>query len=265
MGASVRRHLELLISYFGNYAKARVEYRGDFFVGLATSVVATLFSFGFLLVLFTRIPRLAGWSLEQALFLYGFGLIPFGLFNVFSPNIYEFGNNYIIEGKFDRVLLRPVSSLFQVMFEAFRLESLQEVATGILAIWWAGRRMNYAWTAGDLATLAVFGVCGALIYISFFMLLSCASFWFEDRIGLHPPVWNLIAFGRYPLSVYSQWIQFVLSWLVPFAFASFYPSAHLLGRHELRDFAPLAPVVAAACLGLLVFTWNRGLRQYSST
>ena len=36
-----------------------------------------------------------------------------------------------------------------------------------------------------------------------FLLLSTFSFWFEDRIGVHPPVWNLIAFGRYPLSIYS--------------------------------------------------------------
>ena len=261
----MRRHLELLGSYFKNYAKARVEYRGDFFVGLGTSILATLFSFGFLLVLFTRVPALAGWSLEQALFLYGFGLIPFGLFNVFSPNIYEFGNNYIIEGKFDRVLLRPVSSLFQVLFEAFRLESLQEVVTGSLAIWWATRRMGFQWTAADFGLLVLFGLSGAVIYICFFMLLSCASFWFEDRVGIHAPVWNLIAFGRYPLSAYSQWIQFLLSWLVPFAFASFYPSAHLLGRHELRDWAPAAPLMAAACCALLVLSWNRGVREYSST
>jgi ABC-2 type transport system permease protein len=261
----VRRHLLLLGHYFAQYAKVRLSYRGDFFIGLGTSMLATIFSFGFLLVLFSKIPQLAGWRLEEAVFLYGFGLIPFGLFNVLSLNIYEFGNTYIIEGKFDRVLLRPLSSLYQVLFEAFRVESLQEVATGTFAMWWATRRMGFAWTAGDAVLLALFALSGAVIYVSFFMMLSCVSFWFEDRIGVHPPVWNLIAFGRYPLSVYSQWVQFLLSWLIPFAFASFYPSAHLLGRHELRDFAPLAPVVAAACFGLLLLAWNRGLRQYSST
>ena len=32
------------------------------------------------------------------------------------------------------MLLRPVSTLFQVIFEKFRLESLQEVVTGIAAV-----------------------------------------------------------------------------------------------------------------------------------
>jgi ABC-2 type transport system permease protein len=255
----------LLRAYFAQYVKVRVAYRGDFLIGLATSMLATAFGFGFLLILFSKIPRLAGWTFQEALFLYGFGLIPFGLFNVLSLNIYEFGNNYIIEGKFDRVLLRPISSLFQVLFEAFRIESLHEVLIGALAVGWASRHLGLHWTFPGVALSILFALCGAVIYVSVFTLLSCVSFWYEDRFGVHPPVYNLIAFGRYPLSIYSQLIQFLLSWIIPFAFASFYPSARLLGRQDVHNLALLAPVVAAAFLSLLLFTWNRGLRQYSST
>lgn len=259
------RHFHLLAAYFAQYLKMRVAYRGDFMIGLATSMLATAFGFGFLLILFSKIPRLAGWSFQEALFLYGFGLIPFGLFNVLSLNIYEFGNTYIIEGKFDRVLLRPISSLFQVLFEAFRIESLHEVVIGTIAVWWASRRLGIHWTVPGLMLFVLFAVCGGVIYVSVFTLLSCVSFWYEDRIGVHPPVYNLIAFGRYPLNIYSQLIQFLLSWIIPFAFASFYPSARLVGRPEMGHLALLAPLVAAAFLSLLLFIWNRGLRQYSST
>ncbi len=261
----MRRHLGLLMAYFAQYVKVRVSYRADFLIGLAASIAATLCAFGFLLVLFSRIPRLAGWRFEEALFLYGFALIPFGLFNVFSMNIYEFGNNFIIEGKFDRVLLRPVASLFQVLFETFRIESFHEVITGLLAVAWASRRLGLVWSPADLALLVVFSLCGGVIYISIFLLLSCVSFWYEDRLGVHPPVYNLIAFGRYPLTIYNQLVQFLLSWVIPFAFASFYPTVRLLGRGEMRNVALLAPVVAAACFALMMFTWSRGLRQYSST
>lgn len=262
---SARRHLGLFGAYLVQYAKVRLAYRADFFIGLATSLAATVFAFGFLFVLFTKIPQLAGWRFEEVLFLYGFSLIPFGLFNVVSMNIYEFSNEYIIEGKFDRVLLRPVGTLFQVIFEAFRIESLHEVLTGLVAIAWASHRMGLEWSAGEVALLAVFGLCGAVIYISVFVMLTSASFWFEDRIGIIPPVWNLIAFGRYPLSIYSPFIRFVLSWIIPFGFASFYPTVRLLGRSEFRELAPLVPVVAAAFLALMLLVWNRGVRQYSST
>lgn len=265
LGADIWRHIVLLGEYFSQYAKVRLSYRGDFFISLAASVAATIFSLGFIILLFQKIPSLAGWSLAEVVFLYGFSQIPYGLFNVLSLNLYEFGNQYIMEGKFDRVLLRPISSLFQVLFEVFRLESIQEIVTGTFLVWWSSRHLGIHWTIGGIAELVFWALCGGAIYVSFFLLLSTVSFWFEDRIGVHPPFWNLIAFGRYPLSIYSGFIQFVLSWIIPFGFASFYPSVRLLGRPDFARYAPLVPVVAAICLSVAIFSWNLGTRHYSST
>ncbi len=260
-----RKHAGLLGDYFAQYAKVRLGYRGDFLISIATSFAATIFSLAFVVVLFSKIPRLAGWRFEEVLFLYGFAMIPYGLFNIFSLNIYEFSNTYIIEGQFDRVLLRPISSLFQILFEAFRLESLQEVITGFFAVAWASARLGLSWTFGNVALLLFWAACGGVIYISFFLLLSTLSFWFEDRIGVHPPVWNLIAFGRYPLTLYSPFIRFTLSWIIPFGFATFYPSVRLLGRPEFRSYAPLIPLVAGGCMAITLAAWRLGTRHYSST
>jgi ABC-2 type transport system permease protein len=265
LAASARRHALLLFDYFTQYAKVRVSYRGDFFISLGTSFAATIFALGFVIVLFQKVPQLAGWTLPEEVFLYGFSLIPYGLFNVLSLNLYDFGNNYIIEGKFDRVLLRPVSSLFQVLFEAFRIESTQEIATGIFCIWWASHRLGVHWTPLKFAMLVFFGLCAGVIYVSIFLLLSTVSFWFEDRIGVHPPVWNVIAFGRYPLSIYSGAVQFFLCWIIPFGLASFYPSVRLLGRAVTPEYVAYVPVVAAAFLTIAILTWNFGTRHYSST
>jgi len=261
----MKRHLGLFFAYFLQYAKVRLSYRLDFLLGVATSMAATVFAFGFVYVLFTRVPRLSGWSFEEMLFLYGFSLVPYGLFNIISLNLYDFGNNYVIEGKFDRVLLRPVGSLFQVVFEAFRVESLHEVLTGLAAMAWASQRMQFTWSALDIFLLAFFGVCGAVIYFAVFLMLVSVTFWLEDRIGIAPPVWNLIAFGRYPLSIYSTAIQFLLSWIVPFGFATFYPTVRLLHRTEFYIYAWLIPVVAAVFLALAFAVWNRGVRNYAST
>src|SRR5271154_5789625 len=235
----IQRHLALLSAYFSQYAKVRVSYRGDFLISLATSIAATAFSLGFVIVLFQKAPQLKGWRFEEVLFLYGFSMIPYGLFNVLSLNLYDFGNTYIMEGKFDRVLLRPISSLFQVLFEVFRIESLQEVATGLYCMGWAAHRLGISWTFGKIALLCFFGLCAAVIYISIFVMLTTVSFRFEDRVGVHPPVWNVIAFGRYPLTIYNGAVQFILCWVIPFGLASFYPSVRLLGRTVNPQYAPL--------------------------
>jgi ABC-2 type transport system permease protein len=262
---AVKRHALLFADYFAQYAKVRVSYRGDFFVSLATSFAATVFSLLFVVTLFNKVSTIGGWRFEEILFLYGFSLIPYGFFNIISLNLYEFGNNYIIEGKFDRVLLRPVSSLFQVLFETFRIESIQEIATGTYCMVHASHRLGIPWTPIRLATLLFFGICASIIYVSVFLMLTTVSFWFEDRIGVHPPVWNMMAFGRYPLTIYSPVVQFFLCWIIPFGLASFYPSVRMLGRTVSPAYAPLVPVVAAVFLTVAISLWNIGTRHYSST
>jgi len=262
---SLRRHARLFALYFSQYAKARLEYRADFFSSVLASFLGTAAAFGFLLIVFSRVPTVQGWSFPEMVFLYGFSLIPLGLFNVFSWNLYLFADRYLIEGRFDRVLLRPVSSVFQVLFESFRLESLQETLTGIAAVVWAVHRMGVRYGAIDLLLFAAWAVCGAVIYLAIFVALTATSFWIEDRVGISPPVFNLMQFGRYPLTIYDGWVRFTLSFVIPFAFASFYPTARFLHHPEfLREFWAV-PFVAAVTLAFSLTLWRSGVARYHST
>jgi ABC-2 type transport system permease protein len=259
------RHLRLLAMYFLQYAKARLEYRADFFSSVLASFLGTAAAFSFLLILFSRVPPLKDWKFEELVFLYGFSLVPFGIFNVLSWNLYFFPDRYLIEGRFDRVLLRPVSSVFQVLFESFRLESLQETVVGIAAVAWASRRLGLAWDAFDVLLFAVWALCGAAIYLAIFVALTATSFWIEDRIGISPPVFNLMQFGRYPLTIYDAWVRFSLSFVIPFAFASFYPTARFLRRTEFSTEFWAVPIVAAVTLTLALSLWRAGVKRYHST
>jgi ABC-2 type transport system permease protein len=261
----LRKLLIILWEYLGQYAKGRMAYKADFFIASFASILATVAGYGFVLILFSRIPQLRGWKFEEVLFIYGFSLIPMGLFNVVSLNLYDFGEIYIVEGKFDRVLLRPIHSLFQILFESFRLESIQEIVAGLAAVVYCIGKLHISLSPVNLLLFPVLVFCGAVIYICIFVIISSVNFWFEDRIGLAPPVFNMIAFGRYPITIYNPVIQFLLSWIIPFAFASFYPTVRYLGRMEFRTEFYLVPVVAAALVAIALFVWERGVLQYKST
>jgi ABC-2 type transport system permease protein len=264
-GIGVRKLLIIFWQYLGQYAKTRMAYKSDFFIASFANILATVAGYGFVLVLFGRIPQLKGWKFEEVLFVYGFSLIPMGVFNIVSLNLYDFGEIYIVEGKFDRVLLRPIHSLFQILFENFRLESMQEIFTGLAAVLYCAGRLNIPPTLGNLILFPVLVFCGAVIYTCIFVMISSVNFWLEDRIGLAPPVFNMIAFGRYPMTIYNAAIQFLLSWIIPFAFASFYPTVRYLGRTEFRREFYLVPVVAAVLTALALFIWERGVLEYKST
>ena len=261
----MRRYFNLLIHYFGQYAKARMAYKSDFFISIITTLVATAFGLAVVFLLFRRAPEIAGWTFPEILFLYGFGLIPLSLFNLLSVNLYYFGEVYIVEGKFDRVLLRPVNSLFQVMSEQFRLESIGDTMIGLAIVLYSSNQLGLRYGLIDWSFLVVAAICGLLIYISIFLMLTCVSFWVEDRVGVIPPVYNMMAFGRYPLSIYSPAIQFLLSWIIPFGFAAFYHASSLLGREEHIDYVLYMPFVTVVFLVLALALWNQGVQNYSST
>jgi len=262
---TLTRLASILVHYFGQYVKSRLAYKGDFFIAVLTSFSATVGSFGFLYILFHRVNSLQGWKFEELIFIYGFSLTCLGFFNVLSLNLYEFGERYIMEGRFDQVLLRPLPSLFQILFEAFRVESFQEVLTGLALVAYASWKLQLHLAPTLIILFPLMVACGVVIYLSVFTILTSMSFWFEDRIGITPPVYNMIPFGRYPTTIYNVFLQFLLSWIVPFAFASFYPTALFLNRGEFRVYFYLVPWVALAFGSLALLIWNRGARNYQST
>ncbi len=103
-----------------------------------------------------------------------------------------------------------------------------------------------------------------MILLSVFIVLSSLSFHFEDRVGVAPPFYNLIMFGRYPVTIFNAVLQFILSWVIPFAFIAFYPATRFLGRAEFIAYCYATPVVALFCFFVANLAWGYGVRHYAS-
>lgn len=261
----MRRYAALFAQYALQYAKVRMEYRWDFLISVLTMTLATVFGLAVVFLVFGPARSINGWSFDELLFLYGFSLLPMALFNVFSPNLYQFSDTYLIQGKFDRVLLRPLHPLFQILCEQLRIEALGDAVLGLVVMAAAAPRLSVSLTAGMVAFLLVGVLCGALLYTAVFVMLASVSFWHEDKVGVMPPVYNLIAFGRYPLDLYNGFIRILLSWVVPFGFATFYPAAAFLRPEVYHVYAWLLPAVTALFCAAAVWVWNRGALNYTST
>jgi len=259
------RQLSIVAAYFAQFLKMRLSYRVDFLVDLGANLFAIAVQLTTLAVLFSKVPALKGWSFEQVLFIYGFSLLPLGLFNLISINIYRFADHFIIEGNLDRVLLRPVNPLAQVLFESFNLSGLNEMFLGTGIMVYAAGQLGLRFDLLDVAVFAVVVPSAAVIYVAVFLALAAVSFWHEDRMGLAPPVYNLIRFARYPLTIYGRGVQVFLTFVLPFAWVAYMPAAWFVGGPEIQRWALLTPLVAFLALSLSYTIWRTGLRRYAST
>ena len=261
----MRRTAALMMAYFAQFLKMRLAYRVDFFVDLGANMFALGVQLTTLAVLFSKVDALRGWSFDQVLFIYGFSLLPLGLFNLVSINLYRFADRYLVEGNLDRVLLRPVNPLAQVLCESFNVSGLNEIVLGAGILAYAGARLHLAPAPLDIAVGLVLVPSAACIYLAVFLGIASVSFWHEDRMGLAPPVYNVIRFARYPLTIYGRGVQIFLVFVLPFAWVAFMPATWYVGDTSVRSWALLTPLVAMIALGVAVTIWRAGLRRYAST
>jgi len=259
------RQTTIIGAYFAQFLKTRLAYRVDFMVDLGANLFAIGVQLATLTVLFSKVTALKGWSFEQVLFIYGFSLLPLGLFNLVSVNLYRFAERYIAEGNLDRVLLRPLNPLAQVLFESFNVSGLNELVLGVGIMVYAGMQLGLALDALDVLVLLVIVPSAAAVYLAVFLGLTAVSFWHEDRMGLTPPVYNIIRFARYPLTIYGRGVQLFLTFVLPFAWVAYMPATWFVGGPDVRNWALLTPLVALLVLVLAYGIWRAGLRRYSST
>ncbi|MFD0961337.1 ABC transporter permease [Paenibacillus chungangensis] len=257
------RYASLFAEYLKNYAKTRLTYRADFWIEVISDLLFQIMNLIFILVVFQHTPSLGGWSQDEVVFVYGFFMIPYGIFSTFF-GIWNFSERYVVKGEMDRVLTRPAHSLFQVLLENVDPPSLMGSAVGasIMAICWS--RLDLPFHVMDLLMLVLFVIGAVLIYGGIYTALSAISFYSDSPTGIVPLIYNIQNYGRYPVNIYNKAIRFMLTWLLPFAFVGVIPASYFLEKKadDLSNLAMLTPV-----MGLVVFTlglalWNHGVKRY---
>src|SRR5690242_10448456 len=113
--------------------RGQMQYRVSFGLAALSSTVVTLIEFGAIMVLFSRVPRIAGWSLWEAALLYALAETSFSTAEFFGSAFDDFQLR-ISEGTFDRVLTRPLGTFFQVLAEELALRRLGRVLQGLLVL-----------------------------------------------------------------------------------------------------------------------------------
>ncbi|MDG4658545.1 ABC-2 family transporter protein [Ectobacillus antri] len=254
-------YFRLFFQYAGQYMKTKLQYRGDLIVGLLSDLLMQAVNLVFILVVFGHTQTLQGWGREEVIFMYGFFLVPFAIFSTFF-NIWDFNDRYIIKGEMDRILTRPIHSLFQVILERMDLESLSGAITGIIIMIYAGSGLNLSFYWYDIFLFIIMVMGGALVYGGIFVSLASIGFWSDSKSSIMPLMYNIGNYGRYPINIYNRVIRFLLTWVLPFAFVGVYPASYFLGKSEWYMYSFLTPVMGLVFFTLAVLIWNQGVKRY---
>lgn len=260
----MRRYLRLYGSFLALQLRTMMEYRVNFLIGASSTIAMQASALLTIWVVMHQIPSLRGWSLDQVLLVYGLTNLALSFGHMFADNLWIMGRQYIRPGGFDRFLVRPINPLFHLLADRFCYDGIGDFLVGLAVTAKAMSGLGVAWTAPRLVYLALTVVSGGAIFIALNLITAVTAFWIVDSLPITLAVFQTHQFARYPLPIYSRWIRFMMTWMIPYGLASFYPASHLVGRDVgLLAWAP--PVMAALLLLVGYRLWLVGLAHYTGT
>lgn len=261
----LRKYARIYWLYFVQYWKSRLIYKSDFIIGALGQTVSVAVSLAFLTLIFTQIETLQGWTFNEMLFLAGFGGLAVFTHNVFLYNITRLGEDYIVTGDFDRMLLRPLNPLFQIYADNIRDNNVPKVIANIALMAYAANQIGLQITPVKSLYFVTSLISGILVIASIYLFFSTTAFWTGTSRSAVWLIFRLSDFRKYPIEIFGVIIQALLVTLVPLAFASVFPASFILGKEAFRNWQLITPFVGPVFfIGAYSF-WKFGLSRYSST
>lgn len=257
----------LYLKYLKMNIRSFLQYRLNTIFATTAQFASSAFTFLAIYLLFQRFGELGGWSLGEVSLCFGVTMLCFALSEAFARGFDQF-SGAVKKGDFDRVLLRPRSTVLQIMGSNFEITRLGRLAQGFFTLALAVRWMQIDWGGAQIFTLAAMVVGGTCIFIGIFILGATVCFFTVEGLEFI----NIFTDGgrelaSYPLTIFNKWMRRFFTFILPFGCINYLPLMYLTGRAAEGRAAlyMLTPLLGIAFLGPCVLVWRGGVKRYLST
>ncbi len=260
---TIKRYWRLYRVLIAQFFKVVMQSKVDFLMGLLGFFLTQATGIIFLYLIFQQIPDLQGWTLDELIFIYGFAQIPRGIDHLLTDNIWLVAWRLVINGDFDRYMLRPMNVFFQVIAEKLQPDALGELLIGFILVIMSVLKGVAVTDVAHVALFLVSILAGALIYTSIKLFFAALAFWLKQSGPFLQVAYDMANFAKYPTEIYNKVIRFIITWIIPFAFVAYLPASYFLAKGG-------AEVILIECAIALVFwgiaygTFQYGLKGYES-
>jgi ABC-2 type transport system permease protein len=258
--ASFAYYLKIWWMMSKNAFLAFLQNRLAFFIFLTGKILRFVFFLGFLFFILKKTQTLAGYTLNQTIFFF----LTFNLIDIVSQflfrEVYRF-RPLVVSGRFDLVLIKPMSALFRVLMGGADVIDLVTIPPLVAAVFYVGRLLNPSMLHAAYYVLLI--INGLLIATAFHIAvvsLGIITLEIDHTIMIYRDVGNL---GKLPVDIYKEPLKAVITYLIPVGLMITIPAKALMGL-----VSPLG-IVASFLFGItLLFGslkfWNFALKYYTS-
>jgi ABC-2 type transport system permease protein len=245
------------------HLRASVEYRGDFWIGVAGATFYQLSYLIFLTVFFSHVDQIAGWTLWQVAMLFGLAGLPRGLVEMLGDGSWTL-KHMVNTGTFDRVLVRPLSPALQTISSMGGIHGLGQAIPGLVLLILGALLGGVTWTPGLLLFVIITILSSTVLLGALTLMANLVCFWEPSARSQIPIMYlMLVDFAKFPLDIFNRVIQVLVTVIAPFAFVSYFPALVLLDKPTSWQWLGyLSPLVTIAVVAAVARLWVVALRRY---
>jgi ABC-2 type transport system permease protein len=254
--------IKLIWSYLRIGIANELQYRVNFFIQLLQSFIALAMGLIGLWLVFAHTTELGGWNQPELLAVMGIYMLMGGFIqSAIQPNMQRLMGE-IQDGTLDFALTKPVDGQILVSIREFRFWQLTDVVVGLVVLVIAVVQLQEKIGILQALSFTVALILGGIMIYCFWLILTTTAFWLIRIWELVNLFQGLYAAGRWPVTIYPDWLRIGLTFIVPVAFAVTIPAEALTAR--------LTPLTLLGALGVAMFLmimarviWRLGVRSYS--
>lgn len=268
LGSSIAHYFGVTMCNIKMALLTIVEYPSNILGWLISNPIQFILGFATIKFVVQQFGEINGWNYGQLAFLYGISVISHALSMIFFVQGWFMGF-FVIEGDFDRFLTRPLSVLYQFFFTNINVFGLTDLIPGILVFVYGCIQTGFSFTVSNVVGIIVMLIGATLIRGGIYILLGSTSFWTKSANDFGQFTQEIFdKTTMYPISMYPEAMQFILTFVIPIGWVSFYPASELLGiEHAFSTggmgiWITLAVGIVTMLIAGLVF--KIGMRRYES-
>ncbi len=263
MFKAIYRYIKIYKRYIINSMMLFMAHRFNLLMSIVANLIWSIAQIVSLEFLYENISGLEDWSKAEMFLLMALGQVNFYFFNILYIHNLRDLSKKILKGEVDILLTKPINIIFHLALHRLNISQIFSFFVSVVPFFYLsipalqGIRL--------VVYLQGFIICvlGLIIYFFFFLWVAGLSFFIDNFAEVWKLLTRLFDFGRIPLDILPGFLRFIITFVVPIAFISYFPVMIFKSRINFLFLLFMEVILFIVNFLLVQIVWRLGLKRYS--
>lgn len=232
-------------------------YRLNFLLSTLITLFSNILFPLFTILIYSTGSSFPGWSFYEVLLLQSLFTMANGVAGIVTGGVLWATLRHVQEGSLDTVLLKPVNTLLFLVGSTLEPSNIGLVLGGGILYGISLAKLKGFTLIAFAGSLMLF-IAGVAVLAGISILMSAMTFKWVGNSRMPEIFESIKTFGKYPISIFPQAIQAIVTFCIPVAVVGYYPAKVLLGKGSIgvgKSFIMIIPCLLFLAVCVKIYNW----------